>query len=224
MPGFAIPGGGGARNGAPSSLRETARKHRWIFEIEPRQGASRSSLDQLGFTIYAHKATRPSPEIDAVTIHHSQDEIYTPGKNRWAPIEVSFYEVLGRNGNITADFIYQWWSRDVLQFTKSRIAGVGGNKIKRRCVLTQLNGYGRAVHCYILYGAWPEKVTPDDLNYDDSAICEITIRLRYDKAAEHVVSNPDAPTSSGSPSDPGSPRYPNLEPGHEHPSVPGLVG
>lgn len=204
MPGFAIPGGGGAREGAPSSVRETARKHRWLFEIEPRQGTSRSSLDQLGFTIYAHKATRPSPEIDSVTIHHSQDEIYTPGKNRWAPIEVSFYEVLGRSGNITADFIYQWWSRDVIQITKSRIAGVGdGIKVKRRCVLTQLNGYGRANHCYILYGAWPEKVTPDDLNYDDSAICELTIRLRYDKAAEHTVSNPDV---------------------HEHPSVPGLVG
>lgn len=201
MPGFNIPGGGGAVIGAPSSLQETARRHRWRFEIQPYRGRGIASLSSspwnaADIVIYAHKATRPSPEIDSVTIHHSQDEIYTPGKNRWNPIEISFYEVITTEGNITARYIYHWWSRDVIQIVRSRIAGKDSDvPLKRECYLTQLNGVGTPVYRYTLYGCWPEKVTPEDLNYDESAICEITVRLRYDKAAEEALI--DAPLLEG---------------------------
>lgn len=189
MPGFNVPGGG-IVFGAPSALQETARRHRWKFEVEPYRGHAIYDHSAEGIVIFAHKCTRPAAEIDSVTIHHSQDEIYLPGKNRWLPIEVSFYEIIGGAftgvGNRTALWVYKWWSRDVIQIDKSRIAGRGrfAAPVKRRCTLELLNGYGHMIHKYTLYGCWPEKVTPEDLNYEESHICEITMRLRYDKCSE----------------------------------------
>ena len=188
MPGFNVPGGGGAVIGAPSSLHETARRHRWKLEIEPDSGGGIYDRDSSEIVIYAHKATRPSPEIDSITVHHSQDEIYLPGKNRWAPIDITFYEVVRYEGNLTARYIYQWWASDVVQIARSRIAGKGtSRKFKRQCILTQLGGQGGGVYRYTLHGCWPEKVTPEDLNYDESTICEISVRLRYDKATEESL-------------------------------------
>lgn len=191
MPGFNTPGGAPnvPRYPLPLSTQETARRHRWRLEISP-GGYFGGKFGDI--EIYAHKATRPTPEIDVATIHHSQDEIYLPGKNRWAPIDISFYEIIKEGmSNITAEYIYDWWSRDVVNISKSRIAqrldrpdqsGVGG--LKRLCILTQLDGYGDGRYAYILYGCWPEKVSPEDLNFDESKICEISLRLRYDKAVE----------------------------------------
>jgi hypothetical protein len=200
MPGFHVPGGGVARVDAPSSIHETARRSRWKLEIQGygEGGIGTEGLDPAPITIYAHKATRPSPEIDYITVHHSQDEIYFPGKNRWAPIEISFYEVVTEEGNITARYIYEWWSKDILQLNKSRLAGISDRRLSKRwCYLTQLDGAGNGIYKYTLLGCWIEKVTPEDLNYEESTICKITVRLRFDKAIEESLkTNFDALTVS----------------------------
>jgi len=192
LPGFSVPGGGDnvPLFNPPSSVRETARRHRWKFEVEARQSDYGVAIDLFreGIVVYAHKSTRPTPEIDVVTIHNTQDEIYLPGKNRWAPIDISFYEVLDKDQitNSTAEWIYDWWSKGTINLAKSRIATVisaAGNN-KRQCTLTQLNGAGRGVWEYTLHGCWPEKISPEDLNHGESTICEINLRLRYDKASE----------------------------------------
>ena len=198
LPGFNIPDGDSnliANMYAPSNMVETARRHRWTLEFAVTDLSLPGQTDWTGtnwVTIFAHKATRPSLEIDSITVHHSQDEIYFPGKNRWAPIEISFYEILNNNGNETAKYIYDWWSKSVIDIDRSRIASSRdlGPMAKRQCKLTQIDGMGTPIYEYVLFGCWPEKITPDDLDYSDSAIGEISMRLRYDKCVETSMGGP----------------------------------
>lgn len=197
MPGFRIPFNFGCHQGpvpvdlfpeGAESTAETARNHRYSFEVlEP--------LQQGTLLLYAFKATRPSPEIDEITIHSGQDEIYRPGKNRWKPIEISFYEKLSGQANLifqnlintAASQIYEWWGGTnngfpggVVHLDTSSI-GVGYQK---PCQLALLDGLGRSVWSYYMSDCWPVKVTPSNLDYSDSDIATVTVTLRYNKAVE----------------------------------------
>jgi hypothetical protein len=111
-------------------------------------------------------------------IHHGQDQINFPGKNKWPSIDISFYQVLGGKNDV-AGAIYEWWTRSVVDISKSKI-----NLIKRTCELQQLDGSGVGVYIYTIYGCYISKVKPDDLDYSSSAISEITFTLEMDKAIE----------------------------------------
>lgn len=185
----------------PSYTEETARNHRYLFETI----GGRPWLDPI--VLWAFKATRPTPEIDEITIHSGQDEIYRPGKNRWKPIEISFYERL-RGGNPetgestgerpltnqVAELIYGWWSgftgRDgsrgrngVIDIRRSAIGGAP-QSYYRPVQLQLLDGVGNPVWTYHLADCWPVRVTPSDLSYADTEIATITFTLRYNKAIE----------------------------------------
>ncbi len=173
MPGFQIFGGAcGVQGGAngPSATTETARLHRFEF----------TTLGPLGgILLYAHRSGRPGPDIDVVTVHHSQDEVYTPGKNRWKPIEITFYEAANGNDQV-ASAIFQWWSQSILNIGASLVNG----SPKQNASLSLLDGFGGSVWSYNMYGCWVPKVDPSTLDYSDTNIAEITFTLQYDKASE----------------------------------------
>lgn len=181
LPGFNINGQGSG----PSSTIDTARQHRWKF----------TAFDPIkDILLFAHKCGRPGPEFDKIIMHHGQDHINFPGKNRWPPIEISFYQVVG-GANDVAGAIYDWWTKSVVNLSKSKI-----NLIKRTCELQQLDGKGVGVYVYTMYGCYVSKISPDDLDYSSSAISEITFTLEMDKATETRAagseqSNPNAGTS-----------------------------
>lgn len=179
MPGFQIykSGAGACTFGAPGGVldgpagtQETARLHRYRFEtFAPLQG----------ILLFARRAGRPSIEIDVVTTHHSQDEIYTPGKNRWRPIEITFYEAVDGNDRV-AQAIYNWHSQVVINLGASL---VNANH-KRDAQLAMLNGNGFSVWTYAMLGCWVPRVDPSQLDYSDTNIAEITFTLQMDKAVE----------------------------------------
>jgi hypothetical protein len=47
-----------------------------------------------------------------------------------------------------------------------------------------LNGLGGIIWQYKMYGCWPEKITPEDLDYADTGFAEISFTLSMDKAEE----------------------------------------
>jgi hypothetical protein len=51
-----------------------------------------------------------------------------------------------------------------------------------------LDGEDNAIYRYTMYGCWPSKVTPDELDYASSKISEITFTLEMDKAKEELIS------------------------------------
>lgn len=168
MPGFNVGGLGG---GGPPNTQETARRHRFDFEtFEP--------LDSI--LLFAHKAQRPIPEIDRVIMHHGQDEIYLPGKNRWRPIEISFYEAIDGSSDSVASKIYDWWSQSVISIQESKV----GSDYKKRATLQMLDGQGSSVWKYMLINCWPISVTPDTLDYADNGVAAISFQVVMDKVKE----------------------------------------
>lgn len=196
MPGFNIPLNGAchddnafqdeSRFDGPDFLQETARKHRYRLELMQANGNPIFGSDGAGILLYCYKCTRPTPEFDEIIIHNGQDEIARPGKNRWKPIEVTFYEVLrGNPGQFVdncAELIYDWWARTMLSITTSTLSPPEQFLAQGR--LTILDGVGIPVWEYNLLDCWPQRVTPSDMSYSDSDIADYTVTLRYQKAFE----------------------------------------
>ena len=191
IPGFNIPDAikgcldehafqGKSSYDGPDPNMEYARKHRWLLEFLEPFGSIKD-----GILLYAYKCNRPTPNIDEIVIHHGQDEIYRPGKNRWNPIEFSFYEKSPGDKSIvdeTAERMYKWWGESVIILTQS-IHGNINNYLKNG-IVQMLDGVGKSIWEYHLYECWPTKITPSDLDYSDSNIADITITLRFNKAKE----------------------------------------
>lgn len=167
MPGFSVLGMGLG----PNAAVEPATSYRWRF-------VTLGPLNQI--VLYAHKADRPGPEIDQIVLHHGQDEINLPGKNRWRPIEISFYEVIQGSRDQAASSIYRWWSQETINIQASKIAP----NFRKNCQLAMLDGRGSIVWSYYLYNCWISNVTPSTLDYRNNEIAEITFKLMMDKAKE----------------------------------------
>jgi len=172
----------------PSMTTETARRYRYSFELlEP--------LDQESLLLFAYKITRPSAEIDQITIHNGQSEIYRPGKNRWLPIDITFYERIfgetdagpdtGNGYDQPAELIYNWWAKTMIDITTSLHGPPSA--YRKPGQVAMLDGLGNSIWVYYLSNCWPMKVSPSDLGYADTEIAEITITLSYDKATEKRV-------------------------------------
>jgi len=199
MPGFNIPAPdsdcappgleGKPPYDPPSYITESARKHRYIWEIFAAQSLGGSSLDWQSLLVYAYKCSRPTPEFDEITIHSAQDEIYRPGKNRWKPVEVSFYEVVNSAGEDSpAMLIYDWWAGDPRNSKSILDLRTSTHNVPkdyyRLCKLAMLDGEAKYIWQYELMDCWPSKVTPSDLSYADTDIADITVTLRFNKARE----------------------------------------
>lgn len=168
----------------PTYKRETGRSHRYVLEVfEPFGNKS------TGILLFLNKCTRPSAEIDEITIHNGQDEIYRPGKHRWKTIELTFYEVFEDEGeegtstlrDQTAQLMFRLWANQTVNINSSNLAPQDSIKDAQ---LDMLDGVGNAMWTYYIYRAWPTKVSPSTLSYADTNISEITATLRYDKAIE----------------------------------------
>lgn len=188
MPGFRV--GQDAGEGDPPATLESARRHRWRITV---LGAGPTGqYDPLNeIIVYAFKGQRPSMEIDKVTIHHGQDEAYFPGKNRWAPVNFSFYEVLDEAGrNLSAIALYGWQKDVVIDLANSLVRANCKKTVVYQQYLTENLGDRRNTvkvsHEYALMSAWPSKITPDELDYSSSEVSVIQVTLTYDKAIERT--------------------------------------
>jgi hypothetical protein len=177
MPGFIINGlGDPARN--PPNTVETGRRHRYLLTI----------LNPLkDVLIYAHKVTRPTFEVDIITVHSGQDLIYRPGKHKWNPIELTIYDVVTGGEHLlqeddTAASIYNWWRNSMIDTSNSK--QYKPKDYRENCVLEMHDGLGDPIWTYELYGCWPSKVSPSDLQYSETAIADITVTLQVDRVVE----------------------------------------
>jgi len=203
MPGFNIPINGAchdenafqepSRFDGPSHLIESARKHRYRLELMQVNGNPIFGTDAAGILLYCYKCTRPTVEFDEIVIHNGQDEIYRPGKNRWKPIDFTFYEVfkdqearLGRPErqlDHCAQLIYDWWAKSMLKTISTSQHGPP-NEYLAQGRLQVLDGVGNPTWEYNLLDCWPTRVSPSDMTYSDNEIADYTVTLRYQKCFE----------------------------------------
>lgn len=172
MPGFSIESVGG-----PSPTTESVRAHRWRVQIPTLRGQ-----DLLEF--YAQSCDRPISDSDRITLHHGINEIYMPGKYRWQPVVIKFYDVITSAGRMS-DYLYRWWSQATYDIDRHRI--VNNSNLKREVFIDLENGRGNAIVRYILYGAWPQKISPSNLDYTSNDVAQVAVTLSYD--ATKVLDN-----------------------------------
>jgi hypothetical protein len=192
MPGFKIPlndytdkcnDAGNAILAAtgPSHTRETVRSYR--YEVSLRLIKSLNKSQEI--SLFAKTCQRPSPEFDEITIHHKHEEIYRPGKIRWNPINIVFYEALDTDSgtDLTAQTIYDWWSRSIYNVNTQKQVTVR-EIYENNCTISMQNGTGTVCWKYSLYNAWPQKISAKDCDYTGSDISEISVNVKYNKATE----------------------------------------
>lgn len=204
MPGFRINGEGyGIAGDGPFGKIEVARSHRYIISIS----SAKSDVQPINdIRFYAHSCDRPNIEFDRIKIDHGINEIYIPGKVRWAPVEIKFYEVLDLDGepnhDSTAAALLRW--RDTILYEKGQhIRDKNSDDIKSDVIIEMLNGGGATVWTYTLRGAWPIKITSSSLSYKSSDLAEISVQLHYDwvdqKQGEGESPGVSAPLVEGQP-------------------------
>lgn len=190
MPGFNINDEISTSDYGPSPTTETVRNHRWYITIPTMQA-------NTVLKFHARNVGRPEVETDRVTIYHGVNEIYIPAKYRWSPIDITFYDVITSEYKLSA-VLYYWWAKimqdvDRHKFNKDGISAVSdpasGNMIadnstnyKRNINIELLNGRGQQIYEYVLYGAWPSLLSASALDYTNSEIGEVTVRISYDHA------------------------------------------
>lgn len=168
MPGFNING----QDSGPSNTVEYSRRNRYLFQaISPLTSS---------ILVHAFKATRPTPIIDPIVMHHGQDEIKWPGKIRWEPLEITFYQAHDSGSDKVAEELFNWWANQVIDIKRSRI----NTQFKGNAVLLLLNGNGSPVWQYDIYGIWPKRTAPDSLDWGESGFSTTTVTLEFDKAIE----------------------------------------
>ncbi len=131
--------------------------------------------------LYAYKCGRPTPEVDKITIHHGQEEIGVPGKVRWKPIEITFYEII-EDMDTVANYLNFWHQKSMIDVENS--AQRPPAEYRLTCQLAMLDGAGKPVWNYNMYECWPSTVGPCELSYTDSDLAEITVTLELSKVIE----------------------------------------
>ena len=161
-----------------SNVVEVARLCRWSLSLEPLSG------DTDKISIHAFKCSRPIVEFEEITVHHGQEEIYRPGKQKYSPLEVQYYEVLGDSSpgfnNKVGKKLYNWWSAVV---TRSRLSNQNSlsDYYLKQGELLELDGNGDEITNYILANVWPLKITPVELDYTNTDLSSTSVTFRYNK-------------------------------------------
>jgi hypothetical protein len=207
MPGFNLPidnegkkfrkfgGPSDELSDGPNHSIETARNYRFtvpFFKPLETLGTLPNSSKPNGLQFHVKSIQRPKMEFDEIIIHNGQDEIYRPGKMRWLPIDITFYEVTNEKAekDLMAESFYDWWSRRVADISTSRLRRAGiwtddpNSGFYFNAQIDMLNGYGDPMWSYILYDCWPKSSGGSDLDYQSNDISEAKVTLRYNKAIE----------------------------------------
>lgn len=180
---------------SPQNTTETFRKYRYsatIYGLENNNFHFGNSP-----TLYLESCGRPKVELDKITIHHGQDEIYRPGKSRWSPINMTFYEAVGYNTGSNkyswqvADAIYRWMNTVVTRFgvekQDTRYSSIQkADALYRDVLITIESGDGYKLREYYLRESWPTSITPSELSYSSNELTKIEMELSYNRAEEVI--------------------------------------
>ena len=161
------------------------RKFRFLATFIP-PGANTN--DEDSFRSYVKVANRPQLDIDETEIHFLNGITYIPGKGRWQPLSVTFYDVA--DAKMTP--LYNWilsvydfnkaagtsdasGSGDLPQTEKAGWAGSG--------IIEMLDGCGTVMERWTLNDVWPQSVNFGDLDYAASDESNIEVTFRFSKAS-----------------------------------------
>lgn len=157
------------RLGSPNIIIK--RKFRWLMEIST----------PCGF-VPAHfckTAARPNLDIDEVELNFLNGVTWLPGKGKWQPITVSYYDVADSSMSGLLSWIATVYDfTDPVNMKMSEKAGWAGTAL-----LTMLDGCGKPLEYWLLEDCFPQSVNWGDLDMGSTDLCELELTIRYGKVS-----------------------------------------
>lgn len=136
---------------------------------------------------YVKVASRPQLEIGEVELHFLNAIQWIPGKGKWNPLTVTYYDVADDKLKPLYDWIASIYdfnkaagegnssgSGNLPQTEKAGWAGTG--------TLEMLDGCGNVIEKWTFYEAWPQSINFGDLDYSSPDECNIEVTFRFNKA------------------------------------------
>lgn len=154
------------------------RKFRWTMEIKTPGG--------LIPRHYVKLAARPKLSIDSTEINFLNATTWIPGKAKWEPISVTYYDIPDQTMKPLWD-----WIASIYDFQKpadlfqSEKAGWNGE-----VNLMLFDGCGNELERWQLLSCWPESVDFGDLDYANSDEVTMELSLRYSEVIYKGVCGP----------------------------------
>jgi hypothetical protein len=190
MPGFNIPRPG--RQSAKSygsNTQEAGRMHRFAVSITT-EGADVSAGQCFGpaVTFNVKSVTRPGVEYDEIIVHSGQSQIPLPGKDKFKPIEITFYEGLDSDGSRFKDMLTDGLHRSLPSLNYGAgyyWSGFLWGNYKFNMKIFRLEGRGNKYLTYSLFGCYVASLDPGDLSHTDNELSTTTATIKYNK---YVVS------------------------------------
>ena len=141
---------------------EPKRKNRWVLMIE-------------GIDAYIIKtAARPSISTEEITIPFINSTRYLAGKTTFGDLAVTLHDPIAPSG-----------AQQVMEWVRTHFESVSGRAgyadfYKRDIQLKMLDPVGTVVELWDIKGAFIKEAGFGDVSYEDGAVTEISLTLRYD--------------------------------------------
>lgn len=137
-------------------------------------------------------AARPHLEIDEAEINFLNAYMSIPGKGKWQPITITYYDVGGIDGDIASSFsalydwiatVYDYTSPEGIDIRQSEKQGWAA-----KTSITMFDGCGNPLERWVLHDCWPQTVNFGDLDYGSSELATIDLTIKYRYAQMEKVS------------------------------------
>jgi len=147
-----------------------------------------------GATWYAKNVQKPSPSLTEEEHSFLNHKFYYPGRVEWNEIQVTLVDPVSPDAAAATAAILQASgytpprnvnSRETISKQKS-VNALGGITIE------QIDSDGRAVETWTLWNPFIKGIEYGDLSYDEDALGEITLTIRYDWAVLETANAAEA--------------------------------
>jgi hypothetical protein len=125
---------------------------------------------------YVASAERPKIDINETEIPYLNTSTWVAGKFTWQSINVVLRDPIGPS----ASQAVQEWIRTCAESVTGRMGYAVG--YKKNVDLEMLDPTGVPVQKWVLQGTWIQNADYGSLSYDDDAIADISLTLRFDRA------------------------------------------
>lgn len=143
---------------------EPKRKNRWVLMIE-------------GLDAYIVKSVaRPSMETEELEVPFINSRRYLAGKTTFGEMALALHDPIGPSG-----------AQQVMEWVRLHFESVSGRSgyadfYKRDVQLKLLDPVGTVVELWDIKGAFIKSANFGELTYEEAALAEISLTLRYDNA------------------------------------------
>jgi hypothetical protein len=121
--------------------------------------------------------SRPSGNIVEAEMDHNQETVYFAGKSKWEALKMTFYDLQDPS---SSKALWDWFNKIVDYDGSMNVAPP--NEYKSDAVLKMVDGQNASKEIWQLFGAWPQAMNWQDLDYTSSDLLTVEVTMRFDRA------------------------------------------